>query len=199
MLTALVVLNMDRESGAAPRTLQRWPGNSYYPHSEDCSQYMALLGTWQAASAALLYGTHRNNFAHGHRLYYISRITIFNDENDKHSMAVSISTVGPHPLTIGAISVLGLFPNNRGSRNQGGQQPQPAPLTNGIVNGVGHGGSVAGQGQQGPHAEPQTNGIVNGVGHGGSAADHGTPEPQAEPHTNGVVNGVGHGEAADDQ
>jgi hypothetical protein len=162
---ALVVLNMGRPAGVAPVTLRRWPGNIFHAEDHDCSQFMALVGTWQAAIVGHFYAQHIANFG-ADRRYYINSITIFKDENDKPAMAVSVRTIGSREPSIGAVSVLGLYPNGWQSGEQSGPQPEPH------TNGVGHGGSATGQGRPGSQPESHTNDIVNGVGHG-RPAGHG--------------------------
>jgi len=187
---------MGRPTNAAPITLRRWPGHSYVPTNRDSSQFLALVGTWQATSVAYLYGMHIRNFGSNQRCYYISGITIFNDEFDKPSMAIRISQGEPEQVRLGAVTVLGedIFSSDEESEGE----PHVNGHVNGhVVNGQTHGGE-GGEGQPGPqpgpHVNGHVNGIVNGQTHGGEGGQ-GQPGPQPGPHVNGHANGVVNGVA----
>lgn len=170
---------MGRPAGSAPIPLRRWPGNEYTPYTPDCSAFMALLGTWQAVTVASFYGHHVRHFEFGWGRYYVSHITIFNDENDKPSMAIRVSRRPLHTLEVGAPLILPGF-HDPPEGSAGGEGPQHEPHTaNGVngVNGVNGGHLVNGaNGVNGGHLVNGANGAngVNGVGHGGSPpAAHG--------------------------
>ena len=119
---------------------------------------MALLGTWQANSVAAFYGQHIRNFDWGWSRFYVSHITIFNDENDKPSMAIKVSRRPLRTLIVGVPRILPGFqhppPERDGSDGGSVQEPHTGDTANGVsgvnsvngVNGVGHGGSPAAHG-----------------------------------------------------
>jgi len=126
---------------------------------------MALLGTWQANTVAIFYGQHLRHWDFGWARYYVSHITIFNDENDKPSMAIRVSRRPLHTLQVGAPRIVPGFDDPEVSPHE--------PHTNDTANGVnGVNGAHLVNGVNGVNGTHLVNG-VNGVGHGGSPAAHG--------------------------